>query len=229
MHAVGLHSALAIKRQRKRREEQRRTEERRCSSQSDESGLTSPGKYAISVDRNILQNRKINEQKFSTQGMMDSKVVTSVGMLHVGVVFLVLGMFLFISGIMPSDFTSWESKVSRKWWNELIAIGIFSIIVGCFLIILNRIVVKREENDLEAYVQCQLTRCNSGNMIQRDLESGSLNVKCADDNKFKNTKSFICNTLLTMNHSQSQIKSSLHLVANNQNSQPTLILEQISE
>ena len=40
MHAMGIHSALAIKRQRKRRDEQKRARERRYSIQSTESGET---------------------------------------------------------------------------------------------------------------------------------------------------------------------------------------------
>ena len=40
MHAVGIHSAMAIKRQRKRRDEQKRARERRYSTQSSESGET---------------------------------------------------------------------------------------------------------------------------------------------------------------------------------------------
>lgn len=40
MHAMGIHSALAIKRQRKRRDYQKRAKERRYSIQSTESGDT---------------------------------------------------------------------------------------------------------------------------------------------------------------------------------------------
>jgi hypothetical protein len=40
MHAMGIHSALAIKRQRKRRDDQKRAKERRYSIQSTESGDT---------------------------------------------------------------------------------------------------------------------------------------------------------------------------------------------
>lgn len=40
MHSVGIHSAMAIKRQRKRRDEQKRAKERRYSTQSSESGET---------------------------------------------------------------------------------------------------------------------------------------------------------------------------------------------
>lgn len=40
MHAMGIHSALAIKRQRKRRDDQKKARERRYSIQSTESGDT---------------------------------------------------------------------------------------------------------------------------------------------------------------------------------------------
>lgn len=40
MHAMGIHSALAVKRQRKRRDDQKRSRERRYSVQSTESGET---------------------------------------------------------------------------------------------------------------------------------------------------------------------------------------------
>ncbi|XP_031789574.1 uncharacterized protein LOC100117714 [Nasonia vitripennis] len=179
MHAVGLHSALAIKRQRKRRDEQRRARERRYSSQSGESGLTSPRASTASLDQHVRNQRKTNTRKTRSQGMVDSKVVTSIGMLHIGVVFLVLGAFLFLSGLLPSDFTSWGAKGSIRWWNELVAIGIFSILVGCFLIILNRVIAKKEENDLEKYVQRQLTRSKSGHRLERDVETGGLTTKHA--------------------------------------------------
>jgi hypothetical protein len=49
-----------------------------------------------------------------------------------------------------------------KWWNELICTGLFAVGLGIFLIILNCIITKGEENDLENYVQAQLTRSRSG-------------------------------------------------------------------
>ncbi|OXU21858.1 hypothetical protein TSAR_013647 [Trichomalopsis sarcophagae] len=133
MHAVGLHSALAIKRQRKRRDEQRRARERRYSSQSGESGLTSPRASTASLDQHVRNQRKTNTRKTRSQGMVDSKVVTSIGMLH----------------------------------------------IGCFLIILNRVIAKKEEDDLEKYVQRQLTRSKSGHRLERDVETGGLTTKHA--------------------------------------------------
>nr|XP_003707188.1 PREDICTED: uncharacterized protein LOC100878831 [Megachile rotundata] len=179
MHAVGLHSALAIKRQRKRRDEQRRARERRYSAQSGESGLTSPRASTGSLDHPPRHHKSGHPNRLVGQGMLETKVVTSIGMLHIGVVFLVLGAFLLMSGLLPGDLAQWGTKASGGWWNELVAIGLFAIIVGIFLIVLNRVIAKKEENDLEEYVQRQLTRSRSGHRLERDVETGGLTTKQA--------------------------------------------------
>jgi len=181
MHAVGLHSALAIKRQRKRRDEQRRARERRYSAQSGESGLTSPRASTGSLDQHGRHHGKGTHGtvRHAGQGMLDSKVVTSIGMLHIGVVFLVLGAFLLMSGLLPGDLAHWGTKASGGWWNELVAVGLFAILVGIFLIILNRVIAKKEEDDLEEYVQRQLTRSRSGHRLERDVETGGLTTRHA--------------------------------------------------
>lgn len=51
----------------------------------------------------------------------------------------------------------------ETYWNELICTGLFALGLGIFLIVLNFIISKREEDDLEDYVQRQLTRSRSGN------------------------------------------------------------------
>lgn len=177
MHAVGLHSALAIKRQRKRRDEQRRARERRYSAQSGESGLTSPRASTGSLDRHHRHHHTVQPHHTAGQGMLDSKVVTSIGMLHIGVVFLVLGGFLLGSGLLPGDLATWSSKGSGGWWNELVITGIFAVVVGVFLIVLNRVIAKKEEDDLEEYVQRQLTRSRSGHRLERDVETGGLTTR----------------------------------------------------
>lgn len=180
MHAVGLHSALAIKRQRKRRDEQRRARDRRYSIQSGESILTSTRASTGSLESYPRYPKTTSTYHAAGQGGLDSKVVTSIGMLHVGVVFLVLGAFLFMSGILPGNLVTWGTKVSStQWWNELVATGIFAIFIGMFLIIINRIIAKKEENDLEKYVQHQLTRSKSGHKLERDVETGGLTTKHA--------------------------------------------------
>ncbi|XP_024868181.1 uncharacterized protein LOC112466308 [Temnothorax curvispinosus] len=178
MHAVGLHSALAIKRQRMRRDEQRRARERRYSAQSGESGLTSPRASTGSLDHHGRHHKSAHAGgRASGQAMLDTKVVTSIGMLHIGVVFLVLGGFLLVSGLLPGDLAHWGTKSSGGWWNELVAVGLFAIIVGVFLIVLNRVIAKKEEDDLEEYVQRQLTRSRSGHRLERDVETGGLTTR----------------------------------------------------
>lgn len=104
MHAVGIHSALAIKRQRKRRDEQRRARERRYSVQSSESGDTQHSPHG-STRRRQHPN---SVHHAAGNGMLDTKVVTSIGMLHIGVVFVVFGLFLIGAGVLPDDFTQWD-------------------------------------------------------------------------------------------------------------------------
>ncbi|XP_023287884.1 uncharacterized protein LOC105702599 [Orussus abietinus] len=179
MHAVGLHSALAIKRQRKRRDEQRRARERRFSTQSGESGLTSPRASTGSLDNHHRHPHGAHPNRSAGHGMLDSKVVTSVGMLHIGVVFLVLGVFLLASGLLPGDLASWGTKASGGWWNELVATGLFAILVGIFLIVLNKVIARKEESDLEEYVRRQLTRSRSGHRMERDPETGMFSTRHA--------------------------------------------------
>lgn len=147
--------------------------------------------------------------------MLDTKVVSSIGMLHIGVVFLVFGVFLLGAGLLPNDvsgvgtpgelpinsfsFTAINShfysikincffhfrngdsiKIAGKatsWWNELVATGLFAVILGIFLLVLNCLISKREEDDLEEYVQRQLTRSRSGHRLERDLETGGLTTR----------------------------------------------------
>uniref|UniRef100_A0A1A9WXD9 Uncharacterized protein n=1 Tax=Glossina brevipalpis TaxID=37001 RepID=A0A1A9WXD9_9MUSC len=176
MHAVGIHSAMAIKRQRKRRDEQKRARERRYSTQSSESGETfhSPsGSF----------RRKYHQAHHAVKpgpGMIDSQVVTSIGMLHIGIVFIVFGLFLCGAGIIPDETMSWNVfSSSTAWWNEVTATGIFSLGLGVFLLILNCLISRKEEEDLEDYVQRQLTRSRSGHRLERDVETGVLTTRHA--------------------------------------------------
>lgn len=176
---MGLHSALAIKRQRKRREEMKKIKERRYSSQSTESGLegshsscNSPGSFGGSTDRLRVSRR---QHKVVAPGLDDTKVVSNIGMLHVGIVFLVLGMFLIGSGIIPDDVSPWSG--SLNWWNELVFSGIAAMLIGLFLIILNHYLSKKEEDELSRYVERQLTRSKSGKRLIKDEETGCLSTK----------------------------------------------------
>lgn len=176
MHSMGLHSALAIKRQRKRRDEQRKARERRYSQQSNESGLGESNSSFVSP-RSSVRGRRRHHSSNVPDSMVENKMMSSVGMLHIGVVFLVLGGFLLGSGLLPDDITSWSQFHTTLWWNELTIAGGCAILLGVFLIVLNRYVAQREEDDLTEYVQRQLTRSRSGHRLVRDVETGALTNK----------------------------------------------------
>jgi uncharacterized membrane protein len=89
-------------------------------------------------------------------------------MLHIGVVFVVFGTFLLGAGLIPDDATAqnaWSIFAKDSWWNELVLTGLFAIGLGIFLIILNTVISKKEDDELERYVQSQLTRSRSGEQI----------------------------------------------------------------
>ncbi|KAH8404549.1 hypothetical protein KR009_006494 [Drosophila setifemur] len=177
MHSVGIHSAMAIKRQRKRRDEQKKARERRYSTQSSESGETFHSPTG-SVRRKYHHPHHASKPG---PGMLDSQVVvTSIGMLHIGIVFMVFGVFLCGAGIIPDETMSWNVfSSSSAWWNEVTCTGLFSFGLGLFLLILNCLISRKEEEDLEDYVQRQLTRSRSGHRLERDVETGVLTTRHA--------------------------------------------------
>lgn len=164
MHgSAGLHSAMAIKRQRRIREQARKRaleRERRLSSQTS------------SMDS--LEVHPTKRKRPVVTAPPDHKLATSIGMLHLGICFLVLGIFLIGSGLLPDDMVTWRGG---GWWNELVMTGLFILALGIFLISLNRVMSKMEEESLEDYVQTQLTRSKSGHRLQRDPETGCLTTK----------------------------------------------------
>lgn len=121
MHSLGLHSALAIKRQRKRREDQRKARERRFSSVSIESGIGGSGS-SLQSPRDSIGSGHPKKHHYARKKKMDTEVVSSVGLLHIGVIFLVLGLFLIGSGMIPDDVTVWSID-KLHYWNELIVTG----------------------------------------------------------------------------------------------------------
>ncbi|KAJ3646261.1 hypothetical protein Zmor_023855 [Zophobas morio] len=162
MHgSAGLHSAMAIKRQRRMREQAKRRaleRERRLSSRTS------------SMD----SMEHLPTKKIPHHAPPDHRLATSIGMLHIGVCFLVFGLFLIGSGLLPDDMVTWRGG---GWWNELVATGIFVAALGVFLIALNRVMSRREEEDLNEYVSRQLTRSRSGHRLERDVETGCLTTK----------------------------------------------------
>lgn len=158
MHGLaGLHSARAISRQRELRAKKRAMRDRRLSSRTDSIDSIEP-----------------HHMRASLKTLPEAQLGASIGMLHIGICFLALGLFFIGSGLLPDDFISWRSV---GWWNELVATGLFVSALGVFLIVLNRVMSKKEEEELNDYVQRQLTRSRSGHRLERDVETGCLTTK----------------------------------------------------
>ena len=163
MHgSAGLHSAMAIKRQRKLREQAKKRALER------ERRLSSRTSSIDSIEREHHPERKV------VKAPTGHKLATSIGMLHLGVCFLVFGLFLIGSGLLPEDMITWRGG---GLWNELVATGLFVLALGIFLIALNRVMSRHEEEKLNQYVQRQLTRSRSGHRLERDVETGCLTTK----------------------------------------------------
>lgn len=153
---------MAIKRQRRLREQAKKraveSRERRLSSRT--SSMDSMEHHPV--------------KKPISSAPTDHNLATSIGMLHLGVCFMVLGLFFIGSGLLPDDMVTWRGG---GWWNELVMTGLFVLGLGIFLIILNRYMSKVEEDNLNEYVQRQLTRSRSGHRLERDAETGCLTTK----------------------------------------------------
>lgn len=173
---MGLHSALAIKRQRKRRADMKKAKGRRYSIQSTESGLGG-SQSSFASPRNSLDGTERSKKKTMKSKVTSFESNVGIGMLQIGVVFLVLGVFLLGSTLIPDDFDdwSWQNIFTKKaWWNELVITGAFALLLGTFLIVLDRFISKKEEEEINEYVQGQLTRSRSGHRLVRDVETGNL-------------------------------------------------------
>lgn len=158
MHGLaGLHSARAISRQRELRAKRKAERERRLSSRTD------------SID-----SMDHHPQKPTIATLPEHRLGASIGMLHIGICFLALGLFFVGSGLLPDEMMSWRTG---GYFNELVCTGLFVAALGILLIVLNRIMSKKEEEDLNEYVQRQLTRSRSGHRLERDVETGCLATK----------------------------------------------------
>ncbi len=55
-------------------------------------------------------------------------------------------------------------------WGHLLGVGVGLIIVGLIMVMVNRIITAREEEELTRYVSGRLARTRSGHTLHRDLE-----------------------------------------------------------
>ena len=95
---------------------------------------------------------------------MHTQVIGTVTTFHIGSVFCFVGVLLLLAPLLL------YGKQPQREIAELIGTGIICLIIGLFLICLNRVYGNREEQDLEAYVRERLGRSESGGMVYRAEE-----------------------------------------------------------
>eukprot|EP00093_Oithona_nana_P006745 06745.XXX_149170_148638_1 [CDS] Oithona nana genome sequencing. len=79
---------------------------------------------------------------------------------NVGVAFILLGTFMVSSSIIPDD-------ILGSNWTSLIPLGLFFIILGVIMIVINQMRTRAEEKELEEYVQQRLGKSISGAPLVR--------------------------------------------------------------
>ncbi|CAG7786682.1 unnamed protein product, partial [Allacma fusca] len=139
MHGVSVHSALAIKRQRKRRDEAARRGRRRAANKG-----------------------SVSEANLGGGSNTTHKVIGTVTTLHVGIIFCLIGFLFLVAAIIPS------STSTKNEWVNLVATGVTCLSIGTFLICLNRFYGDKEDEELSNYVEAQLGRTTSGHRLVRD-------------------------------------------------------------
>ena len=75
-------------------------------------------------------------------------------------IILILGTFMVSSSIIPDD-------ILGSNWTSLIPLGLFFIILGVIMIVINQMRTRAEEKELEEYVQQRLGKSISGAPLVR--------------------------------------------------------------
>ena len=152
MNAV--QSAMAVRRQRDRWEEHKKAKIRRESQGS----ISTPRDSLVSIDGKVYFDEK-HEQK-TMFGQMT--------MFHVGSVFIVIGLMLVITALMPG----YAKSTTQKRKNDVLGTGSVFIFIGGVLTTVSRFISNNEERELNEYIQNRLARSKSGHRLVRDSESG---------------------------------------------------------
>ena len=81
----------------------------------------------------------------------------SVTAFHLGVVFILIAFLLLFSGLISRS-RGGEVAALDSDWSTLIGVGIALLLVGLFMVMVNRILTEREEEELAQYVHHRLAR-----------------------------------------------------------------------
>ena len=157
MHAI--QGAMAIRRERQKREQRRMSQIKKRSGQGSQLEVNNVGA----------------DSSNSQDPTAPVKTESSLTAFHLGVVFILLG-FLMVFSSMISGSRTME-------WSNLLGVGATFIMVGLVMVMVNRIITEREDEQLAKYVHHRLGRTRSGYAMARDVESyGDLSRKPSASN-----------------------------------------------
>ena len=156
MHAV--QSAMAVRREREKREQRRQSQIRRSSSKSPRASDASHASADHSAGQLATEENPIEKAPNPAESSMTA--------FHLGVVFILLGFLMVFSAMITNSMTG------NNNWSSLLGVGVTFIIVGLIMVMVNRIISAREEEELAKYVSQKLARTRSGYQIgNRDIEA----------------------------------------------------------
>ena len=137
------------------------------------------GAMAIRREREKREQRRMSQIKKSREGGLDGSDLSlnyveakapktessSLTAFHLGVVFILLGFLMVFSAMLSGN-------VKEVEWSRLLGVGATLIIIGLIMVMVNRIITEREEEELTKYVHQRLGRTRSGHALARDPEYG---------------------------------------------------------
>ena len=170
-------SAMAVRRQRSKWEEHKMAKIRR---ESRDDCLSTPRDSLVSIDGKVYFDQKGENKTMFGQ----------VTMFHVGSVFIVIGLMLVITALMPG----YAESTSPKRKNDILGMGSVFVFIGCILTTVSRFVSNNEERELNEYIQSRLARSKSGHRLVRENESGLLTPK--GERRFKPHQNGVSTTTL---------------------------------
>ena len=137
-------SAMAVRRQRNRFHPSNARGGH--SSRYSQDSLTSTRSSLVSTDGKVYFNEKREAKTIFGQ----------VTMFHVGIVFIIIGLMLVLTAIMPGENENRNTHMERN--KDILGTGSVCIFIGCLLTTVSRFITNNEERELNEYIQNRLHR-----------------------------------------------------------------------
>jgi len=153
-------SAMAIRNERGKREQRRMSKIRR---ESGVGSITSTNGSA-SHRPSVTSLGTVGEAVIPAPSDKSDSTLTT---FHMGIVFILIGFLMIFSSMLPSS-------LIKADWSRLLGVGVAFIFIGLIMVMVNRIITAKEEEELSKYVKQRLSRTRSGQAFVGDQECGNL-------------------------------------------------------